>query len=131
VGMKIGEAIDGSINLTLYKSPLVSRFGYRAGPRTSSGCSPLLSTVTRSLTRRELAASERTGIVVCAGYDDSIWTRTPGLSSARAGDRERLRSHCEVYGPWIDLIRIVSSESSSTNTRYDIPPEATRTTICP
>ena len=27
VGMLIGEAIDGSINLTLYESPLVSRFG--------------------------------------------------------------------------------------------------------
>ena len=27
VGMLIGEAIDGSINLTLYESPMVSRFG--------------------------------------------------------------------------------------------------------
>jgi hypothetical protein len=27
VGMVIGEAVDGSINLTLYESPLVSRFG--------------------------------------------------------------------------------------------------------
>jgi hypothetical protein len=41
------------------------------------------------------------------------------------------RDYREVYGPWIDLIRIVSPESSSTNTRYDMPPDATRTTICP
>ena len=32
VGMVIGEAIDGSINLTLYESPLVSRFGVAPAP---------------------------------------------------------------------------------------------------
>ena len=37
VGMVIGEAIDGSINLTLYESPLVSRFGIAPAPRLHPG----------------------------------------------------------------------------------------------
>ena len=32
VGIAIGEAIDGSINLTLYESPVVSRFGTAPAP---------------------------------------------------------------------------------------------------
>ena len=37
VGMLIGKAIDGSINLTLYESPLVSRFGIAPAPRLHRG----------------------------------------------------------------------------------------------
>ena len=37
VGMVIGEAIDGSINLTLYESPLVSRLAIGPAPRLHRG----------------------------------------------------------------------------------------------
>jgi len=37
VGMVIGEAIDGSINVTLYESPLVSRFGIAPARGLHSG----------------------------------------------------------------------------------------------
>jgi hypothetical protein len=37
MGMVIGEAIDGSINLTLYESPLVSRFGIAPAPGLHPG----------------------------------------------------------------------------------------------
>jgi len=37
VGIVIGEAIDGSINLTLYESPLVSRFGIAPAPGLHPG----------------------------------------------------------------------------------------------
>ena len=37
VGMVIGEAIDGSINLTLYESPLVNRFGIAPAPGLHPG----------------------------------------------------------------------------------------------
>jgi hypothetical protein len=37
VGMVIGEAIDGSINLTLYESPSLSRFGIAPAPGRRPG----------------------------------------------------------------------------------------------
>jgi len=37
VGMVIGEAIDGSINLTLYESPFMSRFGIAPAPGLHPG----------------------------------------------------------------------------------------------
>lgn len=37
VGMLIGEAIDGSINFTLYESPVVSRFGIAPAPGLHRG----------------------------------------------------------------------------------------------
>ena len=37
VGILLGEAIDGSINLTLYESPVVSRFGIAPAPGLHPG----------------------------------------------------------------------------------------------